>query len=44
MLHPEEGHKVLQKALDHFGDKISVDRESKFEGRKLSIIIGKSKV
>lgn len=43
MAHPETGHKVLQKALEHFGDKVAIERESKFEGRKLSMIIGKAK-
>lgn len=43
MAHPELGHKVLNRTLEHFGDSINVDREAKFEGRKLSMIIGKSK-
>ncbi len=43
MAHQELGHKVLKKALDMLGQKVSVDREAKFEGRKLTMIVGKSK-
>ncbi len=43
MAHPEIGHQVLQKALSHFGDTIGIERESKFEGRNLSVIISKGK-
>lgn len=43
MAHPEFGHKVLQKALDYFGDRVVIEREAKMEGRKLSAIIGKAK-
>lgn len=43
MAHQELGHKVLQEALILLGDKAGVERESKFEGRKLSMIVGKSK-
>lgn len=43
MAHPELGHQVLQEALNLLGDKAAVDRESKFEGRKLSMIVGRSK-
>lgn len=43
MAHPEFGHLVLQKALEHLGDKVVVEREAKMEGRKLSMIIGKQK-
>lgn len=43
MAHQELGHRVLQEALAALGDKIAVDREPKMEGRKLSMIIGKSK-
>lgn len=43
MAHPENGHQVLQKALEHFGERILVEREPKFEGRRLSVIIAKSK-
>ena len=43
MAHPEVGHLVLQKALDYFSDKVAVERETKFEGRNLSVIISKTK-
>jgi len=43
MAHPEVGRQVLQKTLDFFGDKIAVEREAKFEGRRLSVIIAKGK-
>lgn len=41
MAHPELGHKVLQQTLDLLGDMASVERESKFEGRRLSLIVTK---
>ena len=43
MAHPENGHAVIQKCLDYFGERIVVERETKFEGRRLSVIIAKSK-
>ncbi len=43
MSHPELGHKVLQKIIDFLREKIIVERESRFEGRRLSVIIGKSR-
>ena len=43
MAHQELGHRVLQKVLDLLGDKAGIDREPKFEGRKLSMIVGKTK-
>lgn len=43
MAHKELGLQVLQEALNLLGDRVSVDRESKFEGRKLSMIVGKGK-
>lgn len=43
MAHPELGHKVLKKALVLLGDKAVVEREPRFEGRRLSIIIIKIK-
>lgn len=43
MAHPELGHKILEEALAFLGDKVSVEREPKFEGRKLSMILAKSK-
>jgi len=41
MAHPELGHRVLKQALDSLGEKVAVEREAKFEGRKLSIILAK---
>lgn len=43
MIHPEIGHKVVQAALSFLGDKVQMEREVRFEGRNLSIIIGASK-
>lgn len=43
MAHQELGHKVLQEALAILGEKAGVEREPKFEGRKLSMIVGKTK-
>ena len=43
MAHQEFGHMVLQKALDKLGEEIAVEREAKFEGRNLSLILTKVK-
>lgn len=43
MVHPETGYKVVKQALDWFGEKIEVERETKFEGRNLTTIIGAAK-
>jgi len=43
MTHPELGHNVLKEALALLGDKVSVEREPRFEGRNLSIILSKSR-
>ena len=43
MAHQELGYRVLQETLALLGDKAGVDREPKMEGRKLSMIVGKSK-
>lgn len=43
MAHPELGHQVLQETLLLLGNKVMVEREAKFEGRKLSIILGKGR-
>lgn len=43
MGHPQLGHDVLKKTLAYFGDRVAVEREAKFEGRKLAVIIGKNK-
>ncbi len=43
MAHPEVGYKVVEQALGYFGDKIIIERETKFEGRNLTTIIGYAK-
>ncbi|MFH1535904.1 MAG: translation initiation factor IF-3 [Patescibacteria group bacterium] len=43
MAHPEIGHRVLQETINRLGDKVAVEREPKFEGRKLSMIVTGSK-
>lgn len=43
MTHQELGYQVLQEALTLLGDKVSVERDAKMEGRKLSMIVGRSK-
>lgn len=43
MIHPENGHRVVEQMLNHFGDQISVEREAKFEGRNLTVIIAAQK-
>jgi len=43
MAHPEFGHQLLQKIVEQMGDTVEVEREAKFEGRKLSLIIAKGK-
>ncbi len=40
MAHPENGHKVVQQALTLLGERVVVERETKFEGRNLTTIIG----
>lgn len=43
MAHQELGHQVLQEALSFLGDKVAVEGSLKFEGKKLSMIVGKTK-
>lgn len=43
MAHPEVGNKVLTQALTLLGDTVSIEREPKFEGRNLSVILSKAK-
>lgn len=43
MAHPEFGYQLLNKIFERFGDKISIEREPKFEGRSITAIIGRSK-
>lgn len=39
MAHPEVGHNVVKDALAYLGDKIKIERDSRFEGRSLTTII-----
>lgn len=43
MGHPELGHAVLNRVLSYFGENIQVERDPRFEGRNLSVIIGQAK-
>ncbi len=43
MAHQDLGYKILKEALDLLGDKVAVERDPKMEGRKLSLIVGKTK-
>lgn len=43
MAHPETGYKVTENALAWFKGRVDVERETKFEGRNLTTIIGASK-
>lgn len=43
MAHKELGYVILDKIMQQLGDKVSIEREAKFEGRSLTTIIGKGK-
>ncbi len=43
MAHQDLGYRVLQQVLTLLGDKAGVDKDPKMEGRKLSMIVGKTK-
>lgn len=43
MAHPEQGFKVVEQALAFWNDGIVIERETKFEGRNLTTIIGLSR-
>lgn len=43
MAHPEFGHEILQKAVEYLGEGVALEREAKFEGRNLSVILTKVK-
>jgi translation initiation factor IF-3 len=43
MAHPETGYQVVNQVLAYWGDKILIERETKFEGRNLTTIVGQSK-
>lgn len=42
MAHPEFGHKLLKEIVESFAETAQVERETKFEGRNLTLILGKS--
>ena len=44
MIHPESGQKVVGQALEYLGEKVVIERETKFEGRNLTTIVGPAKV
>lgn len=41
MAHPENGHKILNQTIHLLGEGVGIEREAKFEGRNLSIIVTK---
>ena len=43
MTHPELGHKVVKEALEKLGDGVTVEREPRFEGRRLTLTVTKSR-
>lgn len=43
MAHTDLGFKLLTRIFDTLGDKISIDRDPKLEGRSITAIIGKNK-
>ncbi len=38
------GFDILDKVYKKLGDKISIEREAKLEGRSITVIIGRNKV
>ncbi len=43
MAHTEFGFQLLNKIFESMGDKISIEREPKLEGRSITAIVGKSR-
>lgn len=43
MAHTELGFQLLNKIFESMGEKITVEREPKMEGRSITVIIGKGK-
>jgi translation initiation factor IF-3 len=41
MAHTELGHQVLKQALSLLGEQAAIEREPKFEGRRLTMIVAK---
>ncbi len=44
MGHPELGHKVLNEAFALLGENVLVERDPRFEGRNLSVILTKGRI
>lgn len=40
MIHPENGRQVIDLALSYLGERVNIEREARFEGRNLTLIIG----
>ncbi len=43
MAHQELGRELLDKTLQILGDKVMIEREPKFEGRSITVIIGRNR-
>ncbi len=43
MAHQDQGYTLVNKILTQLGEKVSVERAAKFEGRSLTIILGKNR-
>lgn len=43
MAHLDNGFALLQRIYGIFGDKITIEREAKVEGRSITVIIGRNK-
>lgn len=43
MAHPENGRAVLNQTISFLGEGVGIEREAKFEGRNLSIIVTKNR-
>lgn len=43
MAHPENGRAVLNQTINLLGEGVGIEREAKFEGRNLSIIVTKNR-
>lgn len=43
MAHQDLGYEVVRKILQTLGNKIVIERPAKFEGRSITLILGKNK-
>lgn len=43
MAHTELGFKLIDKIMASLGDKVSIEREAKLEGRSITLILGRNK-